>query len=72
MKDKKILKTVEGIGSFYDNVRAKQNVPLSIAEFVTRIRNGRWKAPVEQYRRLKAEKQLAQAEQVKNRMSALA
>ena len=71
MKDKKILKTVEGIGSFYDNVRAKQNDPLSIAEFVTRIRNGRWKASVEQYRRLKAEKQLAQAEQVKKRMPAL-
>ena len=51
--------------SYYANVKSKQNQVITLAQFVTAIRSERWKQPVEEYRRLKAEGRLKEAERVK-------
>ena len=71
MENPKKKNFVAGLGSYYETVRAKRNVYMTVAEFVTHIRNGRWKLPVEKYRRLKAEGKTGEAEQVKKQMPAL-
>ena len=51
--------------SYYENVKSKQNRVITLAQFVTAIRSGRWKKAVEDYRRLKAEGKLKEAESIK-------
>ena len=51
--------------SYYENVKSKQNRVVTLAQFVTAIRSGHWKQAVEDYRRLKAEGQLKEAERIK-------
>ena len=50
---------------YYDNVKSKQNRVVTLAQFVTAIRSGHWKQAIEDYRRLKAEGQLKEAERIK-------
>ena len=54
--------------SYYENVRSKRNKVITLAQFVTAIRNGRWKQDVENVRRLKAEGKLEEAEAIKSGM----
>lgn len=68
MEQKELL---EGRCSFYENVRAKRNVTMYVDEFVNHIRSERWKPPVQNYRMLLAEGNLAAAEEVKKQMPAL-
>ena len=51
--------------SYYENVKCKQNRVVTLAQFVTAIRSGHWKQAIEDYRRLKAEGQLKEAERIK-------
>ena len=51
--------------SYYENVRSKQNRVVTLAQFVTAIRSGHWKSAIENYRRLKAEGRLKEAERIK-------
>ena len=51
--------------SYYENVKSKQNRVITLAQFVTAIRSGHWKQAIEDYRRLKAEGQLKEAERIK-------
>ena len=44
--------------SYYENVKSKRNQVITLAQFVTAIRSGRWKKAVEDFRRLKAEGRL--------------
>ena len=51
--------------SYYENVKSKRNQVITLAQFVTAIRSGRWKKAVEDFRRLKAEGRLKEAESIK-------
>ena len=51
--------------SYYENVKSKRNQVITLAQFVTAIRSGRWRKTVEYCRRLKAEGQLKKAESIK-------
>ena len=51
--------------SYYENVKCKQNRMVTLAQFVTAIRSGHWKQAIEDYRRLKAEGRLKEAERIK-------
>ena len=51
--------------SYYENVKCKQNRVVTLAQFVTAIRSGHWKQAIEDYRRLKAEGRLKEAERIK-------
>jgi len=64
--DKLLLK--EGQCSYYENVKSKQNQTVTLAQFVTAIRSGRWKQEVEDFRRFKAEGKHQEAEAIKSRM----
>ena len=57
--------------SYYENVKSKQNRVITLAQFVTAIRSGRWKKAVEDYRRLKAEGKLKEAESIKGGLPGL-
>ena len=51
--------------SYYENVKCKQNRVVTLAQFVTAIRSGHWKQAIEDYRRLKVEGRLKEAERIK-------
>lgn len=51
--------------SYYENVKSKRNQVITLAQFVTAIRSGRWKKAVEDFRRLKAEGKLKEAKRIK-------
>ena len=51
--------------SYYENVKSNRNQVITLAQFVTAIRSGRWKKAVEDFRRLKAEGRLKEAESIK-------
>lgn len=51
--------------SYYENVKSKQNQVITLAQFVTAIRSGRWKKAVEDFRRYKAEGKLKEAKSIK-------
>ena len=51
--------------SYYENVKSKRNQVITLAQFVTAIRSGRWKKAVEDFRRLVAEGRLTEAESIK-------
>ena len=51
--------------SYYENVKSKRNQVITLAQFVTAIRSGRWKKAVEDFRRRKAEGRLKEAESIK-------
>ena len=55
----------QGSCSYYENVKSKRNQVITLAQFVTAIRSGRWKKAVEDCRRLKAEGKLKEAESIK-------
>ena len=57
--------------SYYEHVKSKQNQVITLAQFVTAIRSGRWKKQVEDYRRCKAEGKLKEAEQIKGGLPGL-
>ena len=57
--------------SYYENLKSKQNRVVTLAQFVTAIASERWRIPVEEYRRCKAEGRLKEAEAIKARMPAL-
>ena len=52
----KIIRPIEsGQCSYYENVKRKRNQKITVAQFINAIRINRWKAKVEEFRRLKAE-----------------
>ena len=55
----------QGSCSYYENVKSKRNQVITLAQFVTAIRSGRWKKAVEDFRRLKAEGKLKEAKRIK-------
>ena len=57
--------------SFYRNVRVKENVVMHISEFVTRIRNGKWKNEVSSYRQLMRDGKSEEAGRVKSNLPAI-
>lgn len=57
--------------SFYSNVRKANCVEMTLEEFVARIKNGSWKAPVEMYQRLMAEGEKSKAKELKNKLPGL-
>ena len=61
----------QGTCSYYENVKSKQNRVITLAQFVTAIRSGRWKKAVEDYRRFKAEGKLKEAESIKGGLPGL-
>lgn len=65
------MKLESGQCSYYANVKSKQNQVILLAQFVTAIRSQRWKQPVEEYRRLKAEGRLKEAERIKSQLPGL-
>lgn len=68
----KIIRPIEsGQCSYYENVKWKRNQKITVAQFINAIRSNRWKAKVEEYRRLKAEGLLKEAEANKSEMPAV-
>lgn len=70
--DNKLQSKVErGQCSFYNNVKLRENVVIHISEFLTQIRNGKWRNETESYRRLVREGKSAEAGRVKNNLPAI-
>ena len=57
--------------SYYETVKSKQNIVMTLAEFVTAIRSDRWRQPVENYRKLMQEDKKSEAKSIKDRMPGL-
>lgn len=57
--------------SYYETVKSKQNIVMTLAEFVTAIRSDRWRQPVENYRKLMQEDKKGEAKSIKDRMPGL-
>lgn len=71
MQPKQQLGIERGQCSFYRNVKVKENVVMHISEFVTRIRNGKWKNEVSSYRQLMREGRQEEAGRLKNSLPAI-
>ena len=57
--------------SFYRNVKVKENVVMHISEFVTQIRNGKWKNEVSSYRQLMRDGKTEEAGRIKSNLPAI-
>lgn len=71
MNDNHVFGIERGQCSFYRNVKVKENVVMAISEFVTLIRNGKWRDEVTRYRQLKEEGKLAEAARIKENLPAI-
>ena len=71
MSINKELGIERGQCSFYRNVRVKENVVMHISEFVTRIRNGKWKNEVSSYRQLMRDGKTEEAGRIKSNLPAI-
>lgn len=65
------LEQKEGLCSYYENVKSKQNVVVKLADFVQAIRSSRWKQPVEEFRRKEAAGDKGGANAIKSKMPGL-
>ena len=71
MNDNKVFGIERGQCSFYRNVKVKENVVMDISEFVTLIRNGKWRDEVTRYRQLNEVGKPEEAARIKGNLPAL-
>jgi len=65
------LEQKEGLCSYYENVKSKQNVVVKLEDFVRAIRSDRWKQRVEEFRQKEAAGDKGGANAIKNKMPGL-
>ena len=71
MANNQNLDIERGQCSFYRNVKVKENVVMHISEFVTQIRNGKWKNEVSSYRQLMRDGKTEEAGRIKSNLPAI-
>ena len=71
MANNQILGIERGQCSFYRNGKVKENVVMHISEFVTQIRNGKWKNEVSSYRQLMRDGKTEEAGRIKSNLPAI-